>query len=64
MDMTSETALTCIGAWLAAGSLLGSIPWGFNRTVYVSNRRPVQLIERHPVTVINPAPVPGNPPAQ
>lgn len=45
-------------------AVLGSIPWGFQRTVYVADRRPVQLIERRPITVINPAPVPGNPQPQ
>jgi hypothetical protein len=37
-------------------AVLGSIPWGFNRPVYVTNPRPV-VIDRRPITVINPAPV-------
>jgi hypothetical protein len=43
--------------------LLGSIPFGFSRRVYVVEQpRPV-VIDRRPVTVVNPAPAPASQPA-
>ena len=41
-------------------AIFGSIPWGY-RTAYVVNPRPVQVIDRRPITIINPPATPAKP---